>query len=328
MDKVFVTGADGMLGNRIVRELLNQNYKVKCLVHKGRNNGTLSGLDIEIIEGDLTKPESWKHEVEDCIFMINSAACTIVNPSRHKLCYDINYKAVESLVDICTEYKLKRFVQVGTATSFPVGTKTNPGKETGKYSMAKFRMDYMDTKYQAQEFLLNAFREKDFPVVIINPTYMIGEYDSLPSSGKLIIAITKKMLPGYTTGGKSFAYSKDVAVAIVNAIKLGENGHCYIAGGENLTYKEFFLKVCNVNQVDAKYKKIPSPFALIFGFISTVIANLKGNTPHLNYSMARVALVNQYYSSDKAISVLKMPQTKIEIAIQECTQWLKENNKL
>jgi hypothetical protein len=44
--------------------------------------------------------------------------------------------------------------------------------------------------------------------------------------------------------------------------------------------------------------------------------------------MARVALVNQFYSSDKAISVLKMPQTKIEIAIKECSQWLKENNKL
>ncbi len=165
-------------------------------------------------------------------------------------------------------------------------------------------------------------------VDFINAAYMIGEYDSLPSSAKLIIAITKKMLPGYTTGGKSFAHSKDVAVAIVNAIKLGENGHCYIAGGENLSYKDFFSKVCSVNQVNAKHKKIPWPIALIFGFFSSVVARLQGNTPRLNYSMARVALVNQYYSSDKAISVLQMPQTKIEIAIQECTQWLKGNNKL
>jgi dihydroflavonol-4-reductase len=328
MDKVFVTGADGMLGNSIVRELLIKQYEVKCLIQIGRNNGTLNGLEIEIIEGDLTQPESWKHAVKDCNFMINAAACTIVNPSRNKHCYEINYKAVVSLVDICIEYNLKRFIQVGTATSFPVGTKLNPGREEGKYSMAKFRMDYMDTKYLAQEFLLDAYVKKDFPVIIINPTYMIGQYDSLPSSGKLIIAITKKMLPGYTTGGKSFAYSKDVAVAIVNAIKLGKNGQCYIAGGENLSYKEFFSKVCDVNQVAATYKKIPWPFALVFGFISSVIARLKGDTPKLNYSMARVALVNQYYSSDKAISSLKMPQTKIEIAIKECSQWLKENNKL
>lgn len=328
MDKVFVTGADGMLGNSIVRELLNEKYEVICLIQKGRNNGTLKGLEIEIIEGDLTQPEDWKHKVKDCLFLINAAACTIVNPSRNKLCYDVNYKAVVLLVEICIEYNLKRFIQVGTATSFPVGTKLNPGIESGKYSMDKFRMDYMDSKYKAQQFLLNAHFQKGFPVVIINPTYMIGPYDDLPSSGKLIIAIAKKKLPGYTSGGKSFAYSKDVAVAIVNAIKLGENGQCYIAGGENLNYKEFFLKVCTVNQVDANYKKIPWPLALVFGFIYSVIARLKGNTPRLNYSMARVALVNQFYSSDKAISVLKMPQTKIEIAIKECSQWLKENDKL
>ena len=298
------------------------------MLQKGRVNGTLRGLEIEIIEGDLSQPESWKQDVMDCNFMINAAACTIVNPSRHKLCYDINYKAVESLVEICIEYNLKRFIQVGTATSFPAGTKLNPGKEAGEYSMAKFRMDYMDSKYKAQEFLLNAHVQKGFPVVIINPTYMIGPYDSLPSSGKLIIAITKKRLPGYTTGGKSFVYSKDVAVAIVNAIQLGENGQCYIAGGENLSYKEFYSKVCNVNQVNAKYRKLSWPIALTLGFFYAALTRLGGNTPKLNLNMSRVALVGQYYSSDKAISVLKMPQTKIEIAIKESCEWLKENNLL
>jgi len=328
MDKVFVTGADGMLGNSIVRELLNQHYQVKCLVQKGRNNGTLNGLEIELVEGDLTQPESWKHEVKDCTFMINAAACTTVNPSRNKLCYEINYKAVVSLVDICTEFNIKRFIQVGTATSFPVGTKLNPAIETGKYSMAKFRMDYMDTKYLAQEFLLNAYAQRGFPVVIINPTYMIGQYDSLPSSGSLIIAITKKRMPGYTTGGKSFVHSNDVAIAIVNAIRLGETGQCYIAGGENLSYKEFISKVCSVNNVNTKYKKIPWPIALVLGFFYSVITRLNGKTPKLNYSMARVALVNQYYSSEKAISILNMPQTKIEIAIKESSEWLKEHNML
>jgi dihydroflavonol-4-reductase len=328
MDKVFVTGADGMLGNSIVRELLIQHYQVKCLVQKGRNNGTLNGLEIELIEGDLTEPEVWKHEVKDCNIMINAAACTTVNPSRNALCYEINYKAVVSLVDICTGYNIKRFIQVGTATSFPVGTKLNPGKEAGEYSMAKFKMDYMDTKYLAQEYLLDAYVQKGFPVVLINPTYMIGQYDSLPSSGRLIIAITKKRLPGYTTGGKSFVHSKDVAVAIVNAIRLGETGQCYIAGGENLSYKEFILKVCSVNHVISRYKKIPWPIALILGFFYSVITRLNGKTPKLNYSMARVALVSQYYSSDKAISTLNMPQTKIEIAIKESSEWLRENNLL
>ncbi len=328
MAKVFLTGADGMLGNSIVRELLNKHYQVTCLKQEGRDNGTLNGLPIDIIEGDLTQPETFKHAMMDCDYVINAAACTVVNPSRNKLSYEINLKAVESLIGICMEAKIKRFIQVGTATSFPVGTMLNPGKEEGKYSMSKFKMDYMDSKYQAQELLLKAYREKDFPVVIINPTYMIGKYDSLPSSGKMIIAISKKMLPGYTNGGKSFVHAKDVAVAIVNAIELGKNGQCYITGGQNLSYKDFFSKVCHINNVQVKYRKIPASFVLLFAMILSMIARLRGVTPKLNYSMARIALVNQYYSSEKAISELKMPQTSIEIAIKECSEWLKENNML
>jgi nucleoside-diphosphate-sugar epimerase len=62
MDKVFVTGADGMLGNSIVCELLIHHHEVKCLVQKGRDNGTLNGLEIKLIEGDPTQPDSWKQE--------------------------------------------------------------------------------------------------------------------------------------------------------------------------------------------------------------------------------------------------------------------------
>ena len=50
-NKVIVTGADGMLGSSICRELINQKYYVKALIMPNRNLDVLSGLEIEIIEG-------------------------------------------------------------------------------------------------------------------------------------------------------------------------------------------------------------------------------------------------------------------------------------
>ncbi len=328
MDKIFITGGDGMLGNSIVRVLLQRNYAVKCLVKKSPHNVTLDGLDVEIIVGDLMDSASWKNQINDCSIIINAAAYTKLYPRSNKMCYEINTFAVETLIALGKEYKITKFIQVGTANSFEEGSLNSPGNESNKFSGTKYKMDYINSKYKAQEMLLNEFQSSKFPVVIINPTFMIGPFDSMPSSGKMIIAITNKKVPGYSNGGKSFAYSKDVAVAVANSIKLGRIGECYIAGGENLSYQEFFKKVCKVNNVNAKFYKIPNAIVLIYGFISSLTGRITAKTPTLSYGMARLSLLNQFYSSQKAITELKMPQTNIEVAIKECTEWLKDNNKL
>ena len=56
--EILVTGADGLLGSNLVRELLNRNYKVTALVQSGSKSITLKGLPINFIEGDLLNLES------------------------------------------------------------------------------------------------------------------------------------------------------------------------------------------------------------------------------------------------------------------------------
>ena len=53
MTKIFVTGADGLLGSNLVRELIKRNYSVTVLSQKGRYVKTLDGLPIEKTEVDL-----------------------------------------------------------------------------------------------------------------------------------------------------------------------------------------------------------------------------------------------------------------------------------
>ena len=97
--------------------------------------------------------------------------------------------------------------------------------------------------HAVQTELLRKFKDEGFPVVIVNPTFMLGPFDSGPSSGKLILNALEGNVPGYSEGGRNFVFSKDVARAVVNAIDLGRLGECYLAAGENLSYKEFFTLV-------------------------------------------------------------------------------------
>ena len=51
--RVFVTGANGMLGANIVRLLIQDGYEVHGLIYPNSNRAVLEGLDITIAEGDL-----------------------------------------------------------------------------------------------------------------------------------------------------------------------------------------------------------------------------------------------------------------------------------
>lgn len=328
MNKVFLTGADGMLGSSICRELIKQNYQVKAACLNGLHQKNLEGLPIEICYSNILNKEDTFNNMQGCDLVIHVAASTLVWPRRNKLVYDINFIGTSNVMECVEALQIKRFVHIGSASSFDHGDNQNPGDETNLYNGWHYGMDYIDSKFKAQELLLNAFQTKKLPVIIINPTYMIGPFDAGPSSGKMIIGVYKENIPGYSNGGKNFVCSQDVAVAAVNALKLGRLGECYIAGNQNLSYKEFFEKVTQVMNKKFTLKAIPFWMVLMVGAINSVIARIRRKPPQLSYGMANMSNIKQYYSIEKSRKELQMPQTPIEQGIQQCLDWFKANGYL
>lgn len=326
MPSVFLTGAGGMLGNSILRQLLNKSYDVTALYRPIEKIPEISSQNFHPVTGDLLDEPLMQKLTTGMDFIIHAAASTTVWPRRHQLTMRVNMDGTRHLVNAAKINGIKRFVHIGTANSFAPGTKINPGSETNTYDGWKFHMDYMDSKYQAQQYLLQEFNKNQFPVLIINPTFMIGPFDFGPSSGKMILALYGDKIPGYSNGGKSFVCSKDVATAAVNALTIGRLGECYIAGGENLTYREFFSKACEVMNKPFKMKRIPDQLVLGYGFINSTLSRITQKAPVLSFGMAKIGNINQFYSSDKIRNELKMPNTPIEEGIRECLDWFRSNN--
>jgi dihydroflavonol-4-reductase len=223
---------------------------------------------------------------------------------------------------------LKRMVHIGTANSFAPGPLKNPGDENSPFNGWKYGMDYIESKYQAQEMLIKMHREAGFPVVIINPTFMIGPYDTGPSSGKLLVELLSGRLLGYPSGGRNVICSVDVARTAVNALTMGREGQCYIAGNENLSYEDLFRLVCEVCEVKFRLIKIPQLLVLAVGLINSALAKVTDKPPQLSFTMARMSAVEHYFSSQKAQNELDLPRTPIEIGIMEAVDWFKENGYL
>ena len=328
LKKVFVTGADGMLGSNICRQLINRGYAVKAMVLPKRQSNVLSGLCIETVKGDILDKKILEKEMKDCDSVIHAAALTTVWPRRSDLVMSVNFDGTKNVMEVAEKNKMKRMVYIGSASSFSHGPKEKPGDETSSFGGWSYGMDYIESKYLAQKMLLEKHAQHGFPVIIINPTYMIGPFDSAPSSGKMLIELLSGRLPCYSKGGKNFVCSSDVAVASVNALKLGRIGHCYIAGNENLEYGEFFKKACAIWDKKFLLRKVPCFLITCFGFYNSIIARIISKPPKLSYTMARMAGVGQYFSSFKAQKELNMPQTPIEKGIEQCVSWFESNGYL
>jgi dihydroflavonol-4-reductase len=328
MEKVFVTGADGMLGNAICRELIKQGYLVKALCLNNKNARTLEEISPEIIFGNVLDKELLLKEMKGCTYVIHVAAMTDIWPRRMKRIVDVNINGTRNVMEVAGELKLKRMVNIGSASSFEPGSLSNPGNEKSPFTGWKYGMDYLESKYNAQQLLIEEHKRTGFPVIIINPTFMIGAYDSGPSSGKMIIGLYKKAVPGYSSGGKNFVCSSDVAVAVVNALKMGREGECYIAGNHNMSYKDFFSMVSTHLNRKFTLRHLPSWIILFVGAINSFFARIFRKPPKLSYGIARLGLVSQYYSPEKARKELNMPQTPVETGVQQCLEWFEKNGYL
>ena len=317
-----------MLGASVTREALNQGYQVKAQILPGSSRAVLEGLPIEIVEGNILDKTFLDREMASCQYVINIAALTTIWPRRLESLYAVNLHGVINVAATAQKYKHIRMVQIGTANSFNHGTKDAPGDENQPYTGDQFKMDYMDSKYQAQCYLLELHKEAQFPIVIVNPTYMFGPFDSGPTSGKMLLELYKNKLPGYAGGGKNFVYSKDVAVATVNALKMGREGQCYIVGNENLYFGEMFVRASQVFNQPFRIKQIPGFAINLVGAINSTLARIFRKTPQLSYSMAKMASVKQFYSPQKARTELHLPSTPIEVAIADCIEWYKSNGYL
>ena len=324
--KILLTGADGVLGANLVRELIKRDFEVSVfLLPESKDPITLRGLDIKNYYGNILNQQELSEAVKGHDVVIHAAASTLVYPARLDIINQVNIKGTDNVIKAVLENNVDKLIHVGTANSFSYGSEDSPGNENNPYGAHIYGLDYMDSKRKAQDLILNAVKEKGLNATVVNPTFMIGPYDSKPSSGSMIIALKKGKVPGYTVGAKNYIAVKDAATAIVNAIELGKKGECYILGNHNMSYKEAFELFAKAIDAKPPKRKFSSNTVILYGTVNSFFAKMFRYSPAVTKELAKISCETQYYSADKAREELKMPVTPIEVAVKECYDWFVEN---
>jgi uncharacterized protein YbjT (DUF2867 family) len=82
MQTILVAGATGGVGKRVVRLLLENNYRVRALVRDSSKAKAILGEKVELFEGDLTLPETLKPQLMDNVSAVICCTGVKVQPKE------------------------------------------------------------------------------------------------------------------------------------------------------------------------------------------------------------------------------------------------------
>ncbi|MCF3108645.1 NAD-dependent epimerase/dehydratase family protein [Niabella sp. CC-SYL272] len=326
MPKVLITGASGLLGYNAALECCRNGFEVRVLIRRSSNTNLLNGLFCEVYYGTVEDAAAVSEAVSGCDYVVHTASLTEQWGIRLTEYETVNIRGTENIIRACLLHNVKRLVYISTANTIAPGSLEYPGTELNAFSLFKINSPYINTKYIAQQKVLEAVVEKGLPAVVLNPTFMIGAHDQKPSSGKLLKYALGKGLLFYPPGGKNFVHVRDVSRAIVFACLHGENGACFLIAGENLSYREFFRMVNRLACQKTVMLRIPGIALKIGGLLGTAMGRLLGRRLKLNYASAYLLCLQNYYSGQKASRALGLRYTPITVAVEEALEWFEKND--
>jgi len=319
--RVLVTGANGLLGHHVVFELLKKKHDVQVIVRSTRNIH-FETQSVHVFEGDFSHFESLKSAAVGCDAIIHIAAVTGTDLLYYEDYSKINVDASAQVIRVANYLNIKRMVFVSTANTIGFGTANQLADEAAAIEYPFSKSFYAKSKSEAEQLFLDASLLPDRHVIIIHPSFLIGAYDTKPSSGKLMLMGYKKRFMFVPRGGKNFVAASDVASAVCNALTQGKNGQRYLASGVNLSFRQFYKR----QKQSANYKQlligIPDFLLITIGFAGDLLrkAGIKTELCSINL---RQLIVREYYSNAKAIAELSMPETELNNAITDALDWFK-----
>jgi len=329
MSKVFITGATGFIGGNLVTGLLKRGFEVKILARSQKLIDLHPWKDkVEVVFGDINKPETFEDKVKDCeIFIHDAAVISFWNRQWDKI-HKVNVIGTRNVVNAALKANCKRFIQISSVAAIGYGENGEAVNENIKYNWNKLnpKIVYMETKHEAELEVYEGIK-KGLNAVMVNPANVWGVGD-IRGRRVPVLKVAKLGLPFYVDAGTNFVDVEAVCEATLNAIEMGKAGERFILGGENLEVKDFIGILADELGFRKPFIKIGKTPIVAYTYLQEALACILPIKPKPSFSQINLLGPRIYYDSSKAIRELKMPVIPFKETIRKSIRFYKENGLL
>jgi nucleoside-diphosphate-sugar epimerase len=169
--KALVTGGNGFIGSHLVDLLIQKGYSVRCLVRKTSDLQWLSGVNVELIYGDLFDEQALGKALDGVDYVYHSAGVTKAKTSDGY--FKGNAEGTRSILrSAAGASQLKRFIHVSSQAAVgPSPTKTPISEDVTPHPLTA----YGRSKWKAEQEC-HSFMDR-LPITIVRPPAVYGPRD-------------------------------------------------------------------------------------------------------------------------------------------------------
>lgn len=320
--RTLVTGATGLVGNNVVRLLLERGHAVRVLRRKDCDPRPLAGLDVESALGDVRDLESLRAACQGVARVVHAAARVHIGWSGLKLQQAVNVEGSGN-VALAAREAGARMVHVSSVDALGFGTRDAPADEETPPN-GHVHCPYVVTKRAAEQCVLEQVRQ-GLDAVIVNPAYMLGPWDWKPSSGRMLLAVARGRGLFAPPGGNDFCDVRDVASGTLAAAERGLVGRRYILSGESLSYLEAWRVFAEVTGGRPPIRRLRRVVVRAIGMAGDVWGRLSGSEPDVNSAAAAISTQAHHFSSQRARAELGYLPRGAREAAAAAWEWFKQH---
>lgn len=335
---ILVTGGTGLVGSHLLYHLTGKGHTVRAIYRKESNIEEVRKLfrfydpqsetlleRIQWVEADLSDYFALEDALKQVKQVYHAAAMVSFNPGESDKMLQVNTEGTANLMNACLQCKVEKVCYVSSIASLGKQIDGRQVDEMVEWQPDDHRSAYSYSKFRAEMEVWRASKE-GIPVVIVNPSVIIGPVNWLRSSGRLFYSL-KRGMPFYTNGGTGFVDVRDVAKAVVLLMESDAVNERFILNGENLTFKEFFTLAANEMGKRPPFIKVSKMITEIGWRANLLLCLIAGKAPAITKDTARTAQTISKYSAQKFAGKFDYTFIPVKESIQNAVRWFKTIEK-
>src|SRR6266568_2623603 len=276
--KVLMTGATGLLGGHLLRELQQRGEQVRAVVLPVENAERLKAQGVEVVRGDVTDASTLAPAVRDIEIIFHLAGMMGVDRplADYRL---VNVTGSENLYRAAQAAGVRRFVHTSSHTVYGLGH----GRFLTEEDALRPDPDpYSITKAEGDRLMRRLMLKSDVETVIIRPGTFFGPADRL-HFGRMAQRMKngKGVIIGRGDNALPFCYVTDVAQGfLLAAYHKSAPGSVYnISNDRPLTQKELVNAIAD--SVGGKHPTRHLPYLPIYygSIVAEKVASITHTKP-------------------------------------------------
>lgn len=319
--KALVTGATGLVGSHIVRALLARGYFVRGLIRNTSDCSAIAGLPLETVCGDVLNPRSLKDSVRGCDFVFHAAAHFAY---WGKSLPELDSTAVRGTLNVLRAAAAARVSRIVITSSSVVLGYSNGPVPLDEHSQLVDEPDtpYVIAKVRQDQIAFKTAADLGLDLVLVCPTLVVGPLaPTLGPSNAVITSYLEDPIRMTFPGGCNIVAASDVGFAHVLAAIVGRPGERYIAGGENLEWREIHSNISDLCGTYGPTLTASHSACYLAAFAEEMRARFL-NRPPLTTRTQATMVGRFYWYEHRKLAKLGFEAVRARIALATALSWL------